>query len=761
MITVIDNIPEELKKVNNWVCAAKTDKIPKNPKNGKNAKSNDPRTWGTFEQAVKACEVFGFDYIGFEFSPPYFGVDLDHCLDNVEFCDEFVETLQSYAEISRSGDGLHIICKGALPDGSRRKGGVEMYSEGRYFICTGNIYTKKYTNITDCGESVKILYGKYLAANEPRLEAATPVELEDDELLDKARNCRSGAAFSMLFAGDWSIFPSQSEADLAMCNYLAFWAGRDEAQIDRLFRRSGLMREKWDRRAGAATYGERTIKKACASCVEIYNPSKHGDGADFALALFGKKQKPKEKQYDQTDTGNAHRLYDRYGRIIRYSYNRKKWYYWTGRVWVLDESGEIKKMADQICEELKISAYQLQDEDLQEQALKWARRTAGSTAKESMVKECQHLYDVPVSPAAFDDYSDYLNCQNGIVNLKNGELMPHSSELMLSKICCCEYDESHKPPVKWLKFLDDITGGNKELLEYIHRSVGYSLTGSGKEQCAYFLYGMGNNGKSTFLDVIADIMGDYAANTQPDTLMVHSKVGSLGGGANSDIARLKGARFVTCEEPTEGIRLNEGLLKQLTGGSKVTARFLYGDEFEFIPEFKLWVATNHKPVIRGTDVGIWRRIKLIPFEVNIPPEKVDKNLKYNLRSEYPQILAWAVEGCIKWQQTGSLAEPETVIDAVKEYRQEMDLIAAFMEQCVVIDYAAGGAVKGTDLFAIYRAWAKENNEWEMTNNRFGREMAKKVPEKVKTAKGVEYRGIRLTEYAMRLVPRQYRIEDFS
>jgi putative DNA primase/helicase len=152
---------------------------------------------------------------------------------------------------------------------------------------------------------------------------------------------------------------------------------------------------------------------------------------------------------------------------------------------------------------------------------------------------------------------------------------------------------------------------------------------------------------------------------------------------------------------------------------------------------------------------------LIPFEVNIPPEKVDKNLKYNLRNEYPQILAWAVEGCIKWQQTGSLAEPETVIDAVKEYRQEMDLIAAFMEQCVVIDYASGAAVKGSDLFAVYRAWAKENNEWEMTNNRFGREMAKKVPEKVKTSKGVEYRGIRLTDYALKLVPRQYRIEDFS
>lgn len=767
MLTKAENIPEELKRLAQWVCVSKNDKIPKNPFNGKNAQANNPKTWGTFEQAVKACESFGFDYIGFEFAPPYFGVDLDHCLDNVDFVDEFVETLQSYAEISRSGNGIHIICKGKLPEGNRRKGGVEMYSEGRYFILTGNLYNPTYDSIFECTESIKVLHSKYLPNSVPKAEIRKPVaivDLDDAEVIDKARNCKTGSLFSMLYAGNWEgLFPSQSEADIAFCNQLAFWTGKNQGQMDRIFRSSGLMRNKWDTKRGSNTYGAITIGKACASCSEVYEPTKYDDDTSLAIAFFkGGKVEAKEsekKTYDMTDTGNAHRLYDEYGSILRYSYNRKKWFFWTGKVWTLDESGEVKKLADEICEDIQKEAWQCSDEDMQEAMLKWAKRTASSSAKENMIKECQHLYDIPASPDDFDSYNDFLNCQNGVINLRNGELMPHDSRLMLSKICGCEYDIKRRKPKMWLKFLDDITNHDKDLQEYIQRCIGYSLSGSNKEQCAYFLYGMGNNGKSTFLDTIADMLGDYGANTQPDTLMLQSKVGSLGGGANSDIARLKSARFVTCEEPTEGVRLNEGLLKQLTGGSKVTCRFLYGDEFEYTPEFKIWVATNHKPVVRGTDVGIWRRIKLIPFEVNIPKEKVDKNLKYKLRQEFPQILAWAVEGCMKWQSDG-VNDPECVLEATKDYKQEMDLIAGFVEQCVIIDYDSDVKIMASDLFSIYSKWAKQNNEWEMSAKKFGMEIMKKIPERSRCAKGMFYSKIRLTDYALSFIPRQYHIDDF-
>ena len=767
MITKIENIPDELKGLKQFVCWVGKDKIPKNAYTGKNAQSNNPETWADFDTAVSACDKYGFDGIGFMFANGYFGVDLDHCLDNVDFCDEFVETLQSYAEISKSGTGLHIICKGTLPSGARRKGGVEMYSSGRYFICTGNVYNEKYKNVIDCTDSVKVLHSKYLPSETPKAEKEYPiaqiVSMDDQTVVDRARNCKSGYLFTMLYQGEWQgVYSSQSEADLALCNQLAFWTGKDPTQMDRIFRSSGLMRPKWEERRGTNTYGEITIAKACISCTEVYNPSKHGDkGKDLMFAVSRNGQigvaTPKE-HYDLTDTGNAHRLFDKFGHIIRYSYNRKKWYYWDGKTWRLDESGEIKKLADIVCDDIKREAFMEQDEKMQVELLKWANRTASSKGKENMIKECQHLECIPASTDAFDSYPDFFNCQNGIVNLRNGELIPHDSSFMMSKIALCDYDTSGKKPERWLQFLDDVTKGDKELQEYIQRCIGYSLSGSNREQCAYFLYGIGNNGKSTFLDTISDMLGDYAANTQPETIMMKHFGNDS---ANSDVARLKSARYVTCEEPTEGVRLNEGLIKQLTGGSKITCRFLYGDEFEYTPEFKIWVATNHKPVIRGTDVGIWRRIKLIPFEVNIPPEKVDKNLKYKLRKEMPQILRWAVEGCMKWQKHG-ITEPECVQQAVKEYKNEMDLLAGFIEDAIVIDYDCNDRIMAKDLFGMYIKWAKANNEYEMTSKKFFKEITQKLPEKGRIGAGMYFSKIHFTDYANRnLVERQYSFEEFK
>ena len=763
------DFPADLKKTKQFVCWVGADKIPRNPHTGNNAQSNNPDTWGSFEEAINACEKYNFDGIGFMFAAPYFGVDLDHCIDNVDFVDEFVETLQSYAEISKSKTGIHIICKGKLPDGARKRGGVEMYSGGRYFVCTGNIFNTAYNKVVDCTESIKVLHSKYLPTNVPKADVyRQPVEidLDDAEIIDKARGCKTGYAFSKLYDdGDWAGlgFPSQSEADLALCNMLAFWTARNAAQMDRIFRASGLMRPKWDKKRGVDTYGNITIGKACAACNDVYEPHKYNDDTTLAIAFFrdGKisVKSDEKKSYDMTDTGNAQRLYDRFGKSIKYSYNRKKWYFWTGQQWILDEMGEVKKLADEICEDLKREAWNMQDEDSQEQMFKFAKATANTTRKEALVKECQHLYDIPAAPEDFDRNIDFLNVQNGIINLRNGELFSHDANFMMTKICNCEYDVQRGKPKRWLQFLDEITDGDKELQEYVQRCIGYSISGSNQEQCAYFLYGMGNNGKSTFLDTMRDMLGSYASTAQPDTFMLQSRLGSSGGGANSDIARLKSARFVMSEEPTEGIRLNEGLLKQLTGGSKVTCRFLYGDEFEYTPEFKIWIATNHKPVIRGTDFGIWRRIKLIPFEVNIPDDKVDKNLKYKLRAEFPQILAWAVEGCMKWQQDG-LKEPECVLEATKEYKQEMDLIAGFIEQCVMIDYSAS-AIMAADLFGIYSKWAKQNNEYEMSSKKFFMEVAKKLPEKGRNSKGIYYGKIRLTEYAQNLIGRQYNINDFK
>lgn len=245
--------------------------------------------------------------------------------------------------------------------------------------------------------------------------------------------------------------------------------------------------------------------------------------------------------------------------------------------------------------------------------------------------------------------------------------------------------------------------------------------------------GNGRNGKSTFLDTISDILGDYACNIQPETLMVKPYSGS----ANSDIARLRGTRFVTTVEPNEGNRLNEGLIKQLTGGDKVTARFQYGHEFEYTPEFKIWMGTNHKPIIRGTDLGIWRRMHLIPFDVQIPENQVDKTLKYKLKREYMAILNWMVEGCLLWQREG-LKLPKKVKQAVNEYKSEMDVIQTFLDECcevTTIEYWTGA----TELYNVYVNWARINNEYIHSSKKFGAELTKKGIEKKRFRDGNKYK----------------------
>ncbi len=253
----------------------------------------------------------------------------------------------------------------------------------------------------------------------------------------------------------------------------------------------------------------------------------------------------------------------------------------------------------------------------------------------------------------------------------------------------------------------------------------------------FLCYGTGRNGKSTFLNVLSDIMGSYAVNIQPDTIML--RYGSKDG-ANSDIARLKGARLVTSTEPNEGMRIDEGLLKQLTGGDKVNARYMYKELFEFTPEFKLWMAANHKPVIRGTDTGIWRRMHLIPFIMNIPEEEADRQRPYKLREEYPAILAWAVEGCLLWQKEG-LELPSVVKDAVKEYRSDMDVVSAWLDECCII---GDGREKTTDLYQSYVQWAEDNNEYKLSSRKFGQEMAKRF-ERTKNNGSYYYNGLILSE----------------
>lgn len=750
----IANIPAELHHLKQWVCwkavkneKGKITKIPVNPNNGKNAMSNNPETWTDMMGAVVAVDKFGLDGIGFMLENGYFGVDLDDCDNDLK--NEFIDHMQSYTEVSQSGNGIHIICKGKLPKGKRRTKGIEMYDNNRFFVMTGN----KIGNyaIVDGTDKIKQLHDKYLTdKKEEEVETVIVNErivLNDNDILLKAQNSKNGLQFKLLFDGQWETlnYPSQSEADLGLANLLAFWTGKDFEQMDRLFRMSGLYRDKWDRRQSGTTYGAITLQTAINNCKTIFSKSHSDETNVYVNSKTGEVSYGLQVDYELNDSGNAQRMVDRYSGYIKYNYENKMWRIWNGRFWQNDVTRQVKNYAEVIINEMKVQAFQAEDEYDRKQKMKNVQKAFSSNGKEAMLKEAQHLEGIPCVNNDFDNQDFMLNVENGVVDLINGKLLEHDKKYMMSKFTPIVYDDSHEPE-QWLKFLNQIFLGDQELIRFIQKAVGYTLTGSIREQALFILYGDGSNGKTVFLDIISRLMGDYAVNTQVETILERKS----GSNYTSDLARLKGARFVTTGENNEGSKLNEGLVKQLTGGEQITARFLYGTEFEFYPNFKLWLATNHKPIIRGTDTGIWRRIMAIPFRLKVAEKDRDKNLIFKLEQELPQILAWAVEGCLLWQKE-QLEPPTAIRESTQEYKNEMDIISTFIEDCCSIE---DWETNANDLYSEYEQWAKSSNEFVMSKTKFGRELAKKF-EKERKSYGVVYKGVRLLKDSPAYIYKKY------
>ena len=750
----IANIPAELHHLKQWVCwkavknnKGKITKIPINAINGKNAMSNNSDTWTDMMGAVVGCNKFGLDGIGFMLENGYFGVDLDDCEESLK--NEFIDHMQSYTEISQSGNGIHIICKGQLPKGKRRSKGIEMYDNNRFFVMTGNKIGNY--DIIDGSDKIKVLHDKYLSTKkevvQTTVQVIKPVELNDNDVILKAQNSKSGIQFKLLFDGEWSAlnYPSQSEADLAMCNLLAFWTGKDAEQMDRIFRMSGLYRDKWDRRQSGTTYGSITIQTAISNTKSIYSQS-HKDETNLKVnANTGEVSYGANVHYELNDSGNAQRIVDRYNGYVKYNYENKMWKIYNGKYWQNDITKQIKNYAEVIINEMKVQAFQAEDEYDRKQKMKNVQKAFSSNGKEAMLKEAQHLEGIPCVNNDFDNSDFLLNVDNGVLDLVTGKLLEHDKKYMMSKMSSVSYDKSAKPK-QWLKFLDEIFLGDKELIKFIQKAVGYTLTGSIREQALFILYGDGSNGKTVFLDIISRLLGDYAVNTQVETILERKS----GSNYTSDLARLKGSRFVTTGENNEGSKLNEGLVKQLTGGEQITARFLYGVEFEFYPKFKLWLATNHKPIIRGTDTGIWRRIMAIPFRYKVAEKDRDKNLVFKLEQELPQILAWAVEGCLLWQKE-QMEPPTAIRKSTQEYKNEMDIISTFIEECCSVE---DWDTNANSLYTEYELWAKQSNEYLMSKTKFGRELAKKF-DKERKSYGVVYKGIRLLKDKPNYIYKKY------
>jgi len=402
-----------------------------------------------------------------------------------------------------------------------------------------------------------------------------------------------------------------------------------------------------------------------------------------------------------TDTGNATFFANLYGQVVRHCHTSHKWLIWDGRRWAEDKTGEIYCKAKEAVRKMFRMACKHKDDEKRAKLVKHALNSQYESRLRAMINLVRSEDGIPVTQDALDSDPWLLNVENGTLDLRIGELRPHRQEDLITKLIPVPYEANATCPT-WNAFLQRIMGGSEDLIRFLQKAIGYSLTGSTKEQVIFILYGTGANGKSTFLITIHSLLGDYARQTPTETLLT-----KWGNRIPNDVARLKGARFVDAAEAESGKHLAEGLIKQLTGGDKISARFLYGEYFEFDPTFKIFLAVNHKPTIRGSDHAIWRRIRLIPFSVTIPPEEQDKTLSEKLKTEAPGILRWAVEGCLLWQIEG-LGLPDSVKAATAEYRSEMDAISDFIkEYCEV---TPGVKTPFSDLFYKYQDWCIENEE---------------------------------------------------
>jgi putative DNA primase/helicase len=705
----INSIPEELKKLNQWVAwkilpkeNGKTTKIPVNPNTGKYARVNDDKSWGSFEEAMRCYNDKGLHGIGFVFKKdsPYVGIDLDDCLDPAtnSFSQEAMSTIKhfgSYTEISPSGKGLHIIVKGSLPAQGRKNGSIEMYADGRFFTITGNVSDEAPSEIADRRDELLLFHQQHFGVQVKQLDQGVMQDGEDNHIIQMARKAANGKKFDQLWKGDYSDYPSQSEADLALCQMLSFWTRGDSRKIDSLFRKSGLFRHKWDERryADGETYGQATIRKALTNNNSSVGPSPQTES--------------KQPKFNLTELGNSERLVYRHRQGIRYCHTWKSWMIWDGQRWVQDKSDRITKLAKDVVRSIYFEAGQASDTTERQEISKHARKSESSHNVNAMITLAES--EVPVRTEELDQDPWLFNCQNGTLNLKTGILSPHRRENYITKLAPVNYDKKAPHPL-WDAFLDRVFDGNKDLIAFMQRAIGYTLTGLADEQCLFILHGSGANGKTTFLQTISAIMSDYAMQTPTETLLVKAK-----GAIPNDVARLKGARFVIASEAEAEQRLAENLIKQMTGGDTISARFLHQEFFDFKPTHKMFLGTNHKPIINGTDYAIWRRIRLIPFEITIPETERDPKMLEKLLKEKEGILAWAVEGCLRWQSNG-LGMPAAVKEATAGYRNEMDVLSQFISDTCKI----GGdlLVPSKELYCVFEKWCSTNGEQQITHRKF-------------------------------------------
>ena len=738
------NIPQELKN-NASFCVWKLEKrrgkptkVPYNPRTGQLAKTNDPSTFADFGTAMKAYAMGGWDGIGYRVSEGIGAIDIDHCIREDGSLNDVAASIlaflpDAYFEKSPSGTGLRGFFR-LSPDFAydktvyyinNRQHGLEVYLPGttnRFVTVTGDEF--RAGTVTRNDEALQNLLDTFMKRKmQVSNRTVEPCSyLTDEQVIEHASRSESGDKFKALMDGRWEEgYDSQSDADMALVSILSFWCGNVEEQIDRIFRTSGLMRDKWDRQTGDRTYGQITIRNAVSSNGTIYTPihvteSAENDFTDLDEAetlpsfepdlskvtlTLEKMQPHTNPRYQKDEIGIGYAFADYFKPIARFDRERGIWYVFDGKVWQPDENAlAVAELAKRLADRLYTFALQIKDEDTRNRYIKRVQKLQMRKNRRTMIEDAKSVYPVPHS--VFDRNTDLFNCQNGTLNLTTGEFRPHDPADFLTLMSGITYNPDATCD-RWISFISEVMCSDADLAVYLQKALGYALTGDTSLECLFILYGAtSRNGKGTTMETFLRIMGDYGKTSNPE--MLSTKFGNTNAsGPSEEIARLAGVRFVNISEPEKKITFNAALVKRMTGNDTLNARFLHENSFDFKPNFKIFINTNYKPSVSDMTLFYSNRLKLIPFKRHFEEHEQDKGLK-NFFSEPANLSAifnWCYEG-YRLFRASDLADPAAVVAATKEYQEESDRIGQFVDAW--LEEGEAYEVRTSAAYKLYGEW---------------------------------------------------------
>jgi putative DNA primase/helicase len=706
--------PGELRTVDQFVCWQEEDrdgdvaKVPYSVHGGR-ASSTNPKTWAPFDAAIVHAEVHGMSGVGFVFTEddPFAGIDLDHCRDSetgvvAPWARKIVDALDSYTEVSPSGTGLHIFVKATLPGRNNRKGPVEMYESRRYFTLTGHHLEGTPTEIHERQYVLERLYRHIFkdetSAAETNGHKTRPLDVGDEELLELASQAKNGEKFSRLWSGDTSDYGGDdSRADAALCTHLGFWTDGDTERMDRLFRLSGLMREKWNR----PDYRERTLRKALEGKTEFYR-----SGESVSINLNGAGDDTKSNGKAPTPTHDE--LRDRWiDHNPHHAHGLGEWRRYEAGTWPTVSETSVKAEISDVIEKAK------------PEGVKPTASILSSVAELTRIK-------VYVPDERWDADPDILVCRNGALRISTGELLSHRPEHYATSAVPYDY-EAGSVPAYWRLFLRNTL---PTAATFLQEFAGYALTTNMAHELAVWLFGPPGSGKSTFLAGLQAMLG-YRAGLLGLAELERSRF---------TLADLPGKTLVVASEQPSSYLASTNTLNAIISGEPLQVERKYRDPFTVIPRAKVCWAMNELPRVADANSGLFRRVKVVAFP-GLSEEDRDPELKRRIEQEGAGILNWALEGLHRLKDRGYFDIPEGIQDATKQFRTNNDVPALFVE-----DRCAKGPefqIQAARLYREYKYWCEENGHRPQSSTRLADDWRRLGFERRRTKAGTVYRGLHL------------------